>query len=177
MSATPFISLYLADSKLTFFLFGWNTDVLSRPNSGRVCWNPSLSWCESWHLHGFCFLLGDGGNDVSMIQEADCGVGVEGRVRLCPFDRHSHNPFPVKISLMCRDMNTDDSSLWAAIVLCRGSKDDRMLLGSSQCWSLSTAHICVKSLSRWGLTRALHSWDITRNNHPFPVHGGRPHLW
>lgn len=25
---------------------------------------------------------GDGGNDVSMIQEADCGVGVEGKVRL-----------------------------------------------------------------------------------------------
>ncbi len=24
---------------------------------------------------------GDGGNDVSMIQEADCGVGVEGKVR------------------------------------------------------------------------------------------------
>lgn len=27
-------------------------------------------------------LSGDGGNDVSMIQEADCGVGVEGKVRL-----------------------------------------------------------------------------------------------
>uniref|UniRef100_A0A8C0URP7 P-type phospholipid transporter n=1 Tax=Cyanistes caeruleus TaxID=156563 RepID=A0A8C0URP7_CYACU len=26
--------------------------------------------------------VGDGGNDVSMIQEADCGVGVEGKVRL-----------------------------------------------------------------------------------------------
>jgi magnesium-transporting ATPase (P-type) len=27
-----------------------------------------------------CGPVGDGGNDVSMIQEADCGVGVEGKV-------------------------------------------------------------------------------------------------
>lgn len=26
---------------------------------------------------------GDGGNDVSMIQESDCGVGVEGKVSVC----------------------------------------------------------------------------------------------
>lgn len=43
-------------------------------------------------FRGFCFLLGDGGNDVSMIQEADCGVGVEGRVRLGPFDRLADVP-------------------------------------------------------------------------------------
>ena len=31
----------------------------------------------------FClnFILGDGGNDVSMIQAADAGVGIEGKVR------------------------------------------------------------------------------------------------
>lgn len=44
-------------------------------------------WCEFWHLYGFCLLLGDGGNDVSMIQEADCGVGVEGKVRPSPSHR------------------------------------------------------------------------------------------
>ena len=27
------------------------------------------------------FILGDGGNDVSMIQAADAGVGIEGKVR------------------------------------------------------------------------------------------------
>ena len=29
----------------------------------------------------FNFVLGDGGNDVSMIQAADAGVGIEGKVR------------------------------------------------------------------------------------------------
>lgn len=55
--------------------------------------------CESWHLYGFCFLLGDGGNDVSMIQEADCGVGVEGKVRLLPTEPLSQLAFPVKTPL------------------------------------------------------------------------------
>lgn len=54
--------------------------------------SPLVPHVESWHLRGFCFLLGDGGNDVSMIQEADCGVGVEGRVRLGPFDRPAAVP-------------------------------------------------------------------------------------
>ena len=37
----------------------------------------SLQWLV------FClnFILGDGGNDVSMIQAADAGVGIEGKVR------------------------------------------------------------------------------------------------
>lgn len=30
-----------------------------------------------------CVTAGDGGNDVSMIQESDCGVGVEGKVSGC----------------------------------------------------------------------------------------------
>ena len=49
---------------------------------------PSLLWVTltdvfllTLPLMSVCFLLGDGGNDVSMIQEADCGVGVEGKVR------------------------------------------------------------------------------------------------
>lgn len=29
------------------------------------------------------YLSGDGGNDVSMIQAADCGIGIEGKVGLC----------------------------------------------------------------------------------------------
>lgn len=32
----------------------------------------------------FCFVVvvaGDGGNDVSMIQAADCGIGIEGKVK------------------------------------------------------------------------------------------------
>ena len=29
----------------------------------------------------FCSLTGDGGNDVSMIQAADCGIGIEGKVK------------------------------------------------------------------------------------------------
>lgn len=31
----------------------------------------------------FClyFVTGDGGNDVSMIQAADCGIGIEGKVK------------------------------------------------------------------------------------------------
>ena len=29
----------------------------------------------------FCLPSGDGGNDVSMIQAADAGVGIEGKVR------------------------------------------------------------------------------------------------
>lgn len=37
--------------------------------------------------------------------------------------------FPVKIPLTYTDTNTDDSSLWPAIVSCRGSEDDRMLFG------------------------------------------------
>lgn len=34
-------------------------------------------------LSAFGYLLGDGGNDVSMIQAADCGIGIEGKVGLC----------------------------------------------------------------------------------------------
>lgn len=33
-------------------------------------------------LSGPCAPSGDGGNDVSMIQESDCGVGVEGKVSM-----------------------------------------------------------------------------------------------
>lgn len=29
----------------------------------------------------FHFVTGDGGNDVSMIQAADCGIGIEGKVK------------------------------------------------------------------------------------------------
>lgn len=29
----------------------------------------------------FFFSSGDGGNDVSMIQAADCGIGIEGKVK------------------------------------------------------------------------------------------------
>lgn len=99
-------------------------DTQTRTHSltnGLHGWNH---WCESWHLHGFCFLLGDGGNDVSMIQEADCGVGVEGKVRLCPSHRLtlawcSHRLFSLRFlsrSLTIRDEHTDDSSLWKSIV-------------------------------------------------------------
>lgn len=28
------------------------------------------------------FVAGDGGNDVSMIQAADCGIGIEGKVNV-----------------------------------------------------------------------------------------------
>lgn len=40
---------------------------------------------------------GDGGNDVSMIQEADCGVGVEGKVRATT----SQSSSPVKHTAAC----------------------------------------------------------------------------
>lgn len=29
----------------------------------------------------YYFVTGDGGNDVSMIQAADCGIGIEGKVK------------------------------------------------------------------------------------------------
>ncbi len=32
-------------------------------------------------LFFFYFVTGDGGNDVSMIQAADCGIGIEGKVK------------------------------------------------------------------------------------------------
>lgn len=59
-----------------------------------------------------------------MIQEADCGVGVEGKVRLCPSHRLtlawcSHRLFSLRFlsrSLTFRDKHTDDSSLWRSIV-------------------------------------------------------------
>lgn len=35
----------------------------------------------------YCFVTGDGGNDVSMIQAADCGIGIEGKVK--PSINHS----------------------------------------------------------------------------------------
>lgn len=37
------------------------------------------SWILQWHFPG------DGGNDVSMIQAADCGIGIEGKVILFVF--------------------------------------------------------------------------------------------
>lgn len=37
---------------------------------------PLKSWILQWHFSG------DGGNDVSMIQAADCGIGIEGKVML-----------------------------------------------------------------------------------------------
>lgn len=97
-------------------------------------------WCESWHLCGFCFLLGDGGNDVSMIQEADCGVGVEGKVRLCPSHCLSlaccSDTFSLCVS--CQDLShvQRHAYRWFLFVgiycLSRGNKDDRMLLCSSK---------------------------------------------
>lgn len=35
----------------------------------------------------YYFVTGDGGNDVSMIQAADCGIGIEGKVK--PSINHS----------------------------------------------------------------------------------------
>jgi len=37
---------------------------------------PLKSWILQWYFSG------DGGNDVSMIQAADCGIGIEGKVLL-----------------------------------------------------------------------------------------------
>lgn len=34
------------------------------------------------NFNSWCF-PGDGGNDVSMIQAADCGIGIEGKVGVC----------------------------------------------------------------------------------------------
>lgn len=66
--------------------------------------------------------------------------------------------FPVKIPLTYRDMNTDDSSLWAAIVLCRGSKDDRMRLGSSKRESLNSSHLCEVSVTMGSDTSLWKLW-------------------
>lgn len=43
-----------------------------------------------FNIEGFSFFsdLGDGGNDVSMIQAADCGIGIEGKVMsLCELQK------------------------------------------------------------------------------------------
>lgn len=34
-------------------------------------------------MKAFKIFAGDGGNDVSMIQAADCGIGIEGKVKAC----------------------------------------------------------------------------------------------
>lgn len=42
---------------------------------------PSPHFSVQLKMCYFCLNLGDGGNDVSMIQAADAGVGIEGKVR------------------------------------------------------------------------------------------------
>lgn len=39
----------------------------------------------------FYFVSGDGGNDVSMIQAADCGIGIEGKVMSSIYYINSNN--------------------------------------------------------------------------------------
>lgn len=103
-------------------------------------------WCESWHLHGFCFLLGDGGNDVSMIQEADCGVGVEGKVRPRPshwltLACRSHR-FSLRVSCQDHSHVQRHGYRWflctGIYCLSRGNEDDRMPLCSNKSESLSS---------------------------------------
>lgn len=117
-------------------------------------------WCESWHLHGFCFLLGDGGNDVSMIQEADCGVGVEGKVRLSPSHRPTLTCRSHRFSLCvsCQDLSyvqrrahTDDSSSWGSIVWVEETKMTGCFFFSFFLIKQKSliSHRSVKSLSRW----------------------------
>ena len=36
-----------------------------------------------------CSVTGDGGNDVSMIQAADCGIGIEGKVMAVNVKAHN----------------------------------------------------------------------------------------
>lgn len=43
--------------------------------------NTQLSMCSIFLMCVFC-VAGDGGNDVSMIQAADCGIGIEGKVKV-----------------------------------------------------------------------------------------------
>lgn len=128
-------------------------------------------WCESWHLYGFCFLLGDGGNDVSMIQEADCGVGVEGKVRLSPshcltLTCLSHR---FLLCVSCQDLShvqryvEGRSHRWFLFMriycLSRGNKDDRMLCAQvkvsichhpASCTSLCVFPDKIASLLRHG---------------------------
>lgn len=51
----------------------------------KVCYfysfNLILSNIENMSFGFFVVVAGDGGNDVSMIQAADCGIGIEGKVR------------------------------------------------------------------------------------------------
>lgn len=130
-----------------------------------VCVVESLADVNPDTRHGFCFLLGDGGNDVSMIQEADCGVGVEGKVRLSPSQR---------LSLTCRSDRFSLCVSWQDLshvqrdvegpahrwflcmgiyCLSKGNKDDRMLFCSSKSKSLSSARsvalLSVGFLSKW----------------------------
>lgn len=112
--------------------------------------------CESWHLHGFYSLLGDGGNDVSMIQEADCGVGVEGKVRLSTsLPRSSIDALAEFFSprVSCQDLSHVQRPsaqmiplYGASIVSQEEAKDDRMPLSSSKSQCLSSA-----CLSRWAI--------------------------
>uniref|UniRef100_A0A9J7Z5Q7 Phospholipid-transporting ATPase n=1 Tax=Cyprinus carpio carpio TaxID=630221 RepID=A0A9J7Z5Q7_CYPCA len=49
--------------------------------------------------------IGDGGNDVSMIQAADCGIGIEGKVRYFSLTRFLHNPVKAHRLLMVHGRN------------------------------------------------------------------------
>jgi len=52
---------------------------VSRAHSHR---SPFRDRCFApiWHHPCCCYVAGDGGNDVSMIQAADCGIGIVGKV-------------------------------------------------------------------------------------------------
>lgn len=41
---------------------------------------------------------GDGGNDVSMIQAADCGIGIEGKVKGCEYIFQKQQCYFLKIA-------------------------------------------------------------------------------
>lgn len=56
-------------------------------DSSKKAWNVGVVFPASPQFPGLSLWslcpAGDGGNDVSMIQESDCGVGVEGKVSRC----------------------------------------------------------------------------------------------
>lgn len=166
----PLSGKFQADISPSFL---WHVSLIHVHNTLTNSLYWVTRWCGSWHFHGVCFLLGDGGNDVSMIQEADCGVGVEGKVRLSPSQRlsltcHSHR---FSLCASCQDLSHVQRHVdgrahrWFLFVriYCqgKGNKDYRMLWCFSKSKSLSSACLLHKISYQDGWFARTWSYDVT----------------
>lgn len=73
-------SQFLFKFLLLLIGFSVSSNVTAWPRCLWLGWKLDLLLNYQCHS-SVLWPAGDGGNDVSMIQEADCGVGVEGKVR------------------------------------------------------------------------------------------------